>query len=109
MAIRLDLAPFYATQDVAVSVAFLVTEIAEYAMLCGASAVAIALDEGEAPGTAMLIIESESLRRDTPCGEALTDRFQRIVTGLSRQLRSTIARDEEEGRYSLAIAIVEKA
>ena len=50
MAIRLDLAPFYATQDVAVSVAFLVTEIAEYAMLCGAASVAIALDDGEFRG-----------------------------------------------------------
>lgn len=109
MAIRLDLAPYYATQDVAVSVAFLVTEIAEYAMLCGGASVAIALEAGEAPGTATLIIESESLRHDTPCDETLSDRFQRIVTGLSRQLRSTISRDETDGRYSLAIAIVEKA
>jgi two-component sensor histidine kinase len=109
MAIRLDLAPYYATQDVAVSVAFLVTEIAEYAMLCGSASVAIALDDGAAPGTATLIIESESLRRDTPCEEPIADRFQRIVTGLSRQLRSTISRDEAQGRYSLAIAVVEKA
>jgi len=109
MAIRLDLAPFYATQDVAVSVAFLVTEIAEYAMLCGSRSVAIALDEGEVAGTATLIVESDSLRRDTPCDEAISDRFQRIVTGLSRQLRSTISREESEGRYSLAIAVVEKA
>jgi two-component sensor histidine kinase len=109
MAIRLDLAPFYATQDVAVSVAFLITEMAEYAMLCGAGSVAIALEEGEAPGTAMLVVESESLRGDALCEEALTDRFQRIVTGLSRQLRSSIVRDEATGRYSLAIAVVERA
>ena len=109
MAIRLDLAPYYATQDVAASVAFLVTEIAEFAMLCGAASVAIALDDAEAPGTATLIVESDSLKSGTACDEALSDRFQRIVTGLSRQLRSTIARDEGEGRYSLTIAIVEKA
>ncbi|HMC92464.1 MAG TPA: histidine kinase dimerization/phosphoacceptor domain -containing protein, partial [Allosphingosinicella sp.] len=109
MAIRLDLAPYYATQDVAVSVAFLVTEIAEYAMLCGAASVAIALEDGEKPGTAMLIIESESLRSETPCEDMLTERFQRIVTGLSRQLRSVITRDETEGRYALAIAVVDKA
>jgi len=108
MTIRLDLGAYYASQDVAVSVAFLVTEIAEHAMLCGAGSVAIALDQGEAPGTAMLILESDSLRRDTPCEESLTDRFQRIVTGLSRQLRSTLSRDETEGRYSLAIAIIGK-
>jgi two-component sensor histidine kinase len=109
MAIRLDLAPYYATQDVAVSVAFLVTEIAEYAMLCGAASVAIALEDGDKPGTAMLIIESESLRSETPCDDMLTERFQRIVTGLSRQLRSVISRDETEGRYALAIAVVDKA
>jgi two-component sensor histidine kinase len=109
MAIRLDLAPYYATQDVAVSVAFLVTEIAEYAMLCGAASVAIALEDGAGPGTATLIVESESLRADTPCEAPLADRFQRIVTGLSRQLRSTIVRDEEDGRYTLSIAVVEKA
>jgi two-component sensor histidine kinase len=109
MAIRLDLAPYYATQDVAVSVAFLVTEIAEYAMLCGGSSVAIALEDGETPGTAMLIIESESLRSETLCDGMLAERFQRIVTGLSRQLRSVISRDETEGRYALAIAVVDKA
>jgi two-component sensor histidine kinase len=109
MAIRLDLEPYYATQDVAVSVAFLVTEIAEYAMFCGAPSVAISLTgEGKA-GSAALVVESESLREDTPCDPALTERFERIVTGLSRQLRSTLARDVEEGRYSLAIAVVDKA
>jgi two-component sensor histidine kinase len=106
MAIRLDLAPVYATQDVAVSVAFLVTEISEYAMLCGSSSVAIAIEDGDSPGTATLTIESDSLRGGTPCDPDLTDRFQRIVTGLSRQLRSTIARDEQAGLYSLTIAVV---
>jgi two-component sensor histidine kinase len=109
MAIRLDLAPFYATQDVAVSVAFLVTEIAEYAMLSGAGSVAIALEDGESASTATLIVESDSLKSDAPSDPPLADRFQRIVTGLSRQLRSTISRDEAEGRYTLSIAVVEKA
>jgi two-component sensor histidine kinase len=109
MVIRLDLEPFYATQDVAVSVAFLVTEIAEYAMLCGAESVAITLEDGDSPGTATLTIDSDSLKPETCCDPALTDRFQRIVTGLSRQLRSALSRDETEGRYALAIAVVEKA
>ena len=51
MSIRLALEPYYVTQDVAVSVAFLITEIAEYAMLCGAGAVSIALTgDGAKPG-----------------------------------------------------------
>jgi two-component sensor histidine kinase len=109
MMIRLDLEPFYATQDVAVSVAFLITEIAEFAMLCGASAVSISLNGDGRQGTAALAMESESLKADVACPVDLSERFERIVTGLSRQLRTSIQRDQEAGRYTLDIAIVEKA
>jgi two-component sensor histidine kinase len=109
MAIRLDVEPYYATQDVAVSVAFLVTEIVEFAMFCGASSVQIALTGAEGAPTATLAIESESLRANVPCDEKLGERFERIVSGLSRQLRSSIDRDEESGRYALDIAVVYKA
>jgi two-component sensor histidine kinase len=108
MAIRLDLEPFYATQDVAVSIAFLVTEIAEFAMLCGASSVAISLTDDGRYGSAAMIIESESLRADVACPQDLSDRFERIVIGLSRQLRTAIGRDPDAGRYSLDIAVLEK-
>jgi two-component sensor histidine kinase len=109
MAIRLDLEPYYVTQDVAVSVAFLITELVEYAMFCGAQNVSISLSESDKPGSASLAIESESLRTDSPADERLAERFERIVTGLSRQLRSAIARDHAIGRYSLDIAVVSKA
>jgi two-component sensor histidine kinase len=110
MGIRLALEPYYVTQDVAVSVAFLITEIAEYAMLCGAASVSIALTgDGAAAGTARLTVEADSLRMDAGCDSTLTERFERIVTGLSRQLRSTLDRDAEAGRYTLAIAVVDKA
>ncbi|HYE28164.1 MAG TPA: histidine kinase dimerization/phosphoacceptor domain -containing protein [Allosphingosinicella sp.] len=110
MTIRLSLEPYYVTQDVAVSVAFLITEIAEYAMLCGGASVSIALTEdGAAAGTARLSIESDSLRAGAPCDVTLVERFDRIVSGLSRQLRSTIDRDPEAGRYALAVAVVDKA
>lgn len=110
MTIRLALEPYYVTQDVAVSVAFLITEIAEYAMLCGAGAVSIALTgDGAAAGTAKLVVESDSLRPGADCEPILTERFERIVTGLSRQLRSTIDRELEAGRYTLAVAVVDKA
>ena len=107
MQIRLAIEPWHVNQDVAVSVAFLVTEIVEYAMFCGARSVAIAL-AGEGGGTARLTIESDSLRGKAPCEEQLTERFDRIVTGLSRQLRSTLERDPEAGRFALDIAVVDK-
>ncbi len=105
MQIRLDIASVHCTQDVAVSVAFLVTEISEFGMLCGAGQVSIALDT-EAPGIAGLAIEVDSLAGRPECDAAVAERFERIVVGLARQLRSTLERDPERGRYSLKIAVI---
>lgn len=103
MQIRLDVAPLHVTQDVAVSIAFLVTEISEFGMLCGASDVSIALEPAE-PGFARLSITVDSLADE--CDEAQTGRFERIVTGLARQLRSPLERDPARGRYTLTITTV---
>jgi hypothetical protein len=105
MQIRLDVAPFYANQDVAVSIAFLVTEIVEFAMLCGADLVSVVL-EAEAPGIARLSIEAAALVEPIECDDTLSDRFDRIVTGLARQLRSTLDRDPKRGRYSVLVGVV---
>jgi hypothetical protein len=108
MQIRLDIEPFYGTQDVAVSVAFLVTEMVEFGMFCGATWMSIAL-EGETATHAALTIESDSLAGEMNCDPKLFERFDRIITGLSRQLRSALERDTERGRYSLRVAVVDRA
>jgi two-component sensor histidine kinase len=108
MSISLNIDPYFTTQDVAVSVAFLITEIVEFAMFCGASGVRISLTS-DAPRSALLKIESDALQEGSPCDAETTERFDRIVTGLSRQLRSTLARDLKTGTYSLAITVVDKA
>jgi hypothetical protein len=102
MQIRLDVGPFYVNQDVAVSVAFLVTEIAEFGMLCGANLVSITLDD-DAPGTARLSIGVDALAGEIHCD---AERFDRIVTGLARQLRSTLDHDPALGLYSLTLPVV---
>lgn len=107
MQIRLDVEPFYGTQDVAVSVAFLVTEIVEFGMFCGATWVAITL-EADSPGYATLAIESDSLAGEISCDPQLFERFDRIITGLSRQLRSTLERIPEQGRYAVKITVVNR-
>lgn len=107
MAISLNIEPFHATQDVAVSVAFLVTEVVEYAMFCGADAVRISV-AADGPGRATLTLQSEALLEGSSCGGDRTERFDRIVTGLSRQLRSTLVRDPEAGTCAVAIGITEK-
>ena len=105
MAITLDLEPHYVTQDIAVSVAFLTTEIVEFAMLCGGASVAISLRHESGPA-ARLAFASPSLCGGIICDEKLFERFDRIVTGLSRQLRSALERDLERGRYALDIAVI---
>jgi two-component sensor histidine kinase len=105
MQIRLALEPLYTNQDVAVSVAFLITETVEFAMLCSCNSVTIAL-ESEEPGRARLSIESAALADGASCSSDIAERFERIITGLARQLRSTPERDMETGRFSLSIAIV---
>jgi two-component sensor histidine kinase len=107
MQIRVHIEPYYVNQDVAVSVAFLVTELVEFAMFCGGASVTISL-EGNSPKTASLSIESESLKAEVECDEKLFERFDRIVTGLSRQLRSQMVRDTDAGRYALDITVVDK-
>ncbi len=107
MQIRLDVGPLYVTQDVAVSVAFLITEITEFGMLCGAGLVSVTLDR-DGPGFARLSIEIDALAGEPDCDTAFRERFERIVTGLARQLRSELAREPERGLYSVRVAIVEK-
>lgn len=108
MSISLNIEPYYVTQDVAVSVAFLITELVEFAMFCGAANVRISLLSQD-PSFAQLVVQSEALREGTSCEPEMVERFDRIVTGLSRQLRSTLIRDVDSGIYSLSIAVVDKA
>ena len=108
MSISLNVEPFYSNQDVAVSVAFLITEVVEFAMFCEASGVRISL-MSELTGTAQLMIESDALQEGSRCDPETVERFERIVTGLARQLRSTLIRDLDIGIYSLTIAVVDRA
>ncbi len=103
--ITLALKPCYATQDVAVSVAFLVTELVELAMICAPGArVAIALDDAGAPDRASLSVQADALREDGCTDEATFTRFSRVVEGLSRQLRAKLERDPQ-GRMTIEIRV----
>jgi len=102
MQIRLDIAPLHATQDVAVPVAFLITEIAEFGMLCDAADVSIVLEPADI-GLARLTVAVDSLAGGVECDAALTERFERIISGLARQLRSALERDEARGLYAVTL------
>ena len=102
LAIDLELDSVNTTQDVAVAVAFLVTEIVEFAML----------DRPDEPVEISLRRSSELTARLTLGSPVLvpddTDepqkaQFERIIAGLAKQLRSSLER--KLGRYSVDLPV----
>ena len=102
MRIELDLEGANTTQDVAVSVAFLVTEIVEFAMLrTPEDPVEISLRRASEL-TARLTLNSKVLNPDQD-GDREKVQFERIISGLAKQLRSTLER--KLGRYSVDLPV----
>jgi two-component system, sensor histidine kinase PdtaS len=100
--IDLDLEGANTTQDVAVSVAFLVTEIVEFAMLrTPEDPVEITLRR-TSELTARLTLNSKVLNPDED-GDPEKVQFERIIAGLAKQLRSTLER--KLGRYSVELPV----
>ncbi|MEH3035987.1 MAG: histidine kinase [Sphingomonas adhaesiva] len=106
VAIVLDVDPFYVTQDVAVAVAFLVTELIELAMV-GTPEVQLrlSLKPANEEMRAVLRLSSRALVDDDPLRDRLQHRYGRVIEGLSRQLRSTLQHDPLTGAYEIAIAV----
>jgi two-component sensor histidine kinase len=105
--IELDVEQASTTQDVAVAIAFLVTEIVEYAMLQGSTKpVEIHLQRSSPLTGKLTIASSVLLAPDADSDEpAPVERkqFERIIEGLARQLRSPL--DRRLGRYSVDIPL----
>jgi two-component sensor histidine kinase len=102
LSIDLDLDSVYTTQDVAVAVAFLITEIVEFAMLkCPDDPVEISLRR-TSELTARLMLASPVLVPEEE-GKVEKVQFERIVGGLAKQLRSTL--DRKLGRYSVDLPV----
>jgi two-component sensor histidine kinase len=100
--IDLELEPVYTTQDVAVAVAFLITEIVEYAMLrCPQDPIEVSLRRASEL-TARLTLASRVLVPDES-DDPEKVQFERIVGGLAKQLRSTLER--KLGRYSVDLPV----
>ncbi|WP_156679896.1 sensor histidine kinase [Sphingomonas profundi] len=107
LSITLELAPLFASQDVAVPVAFLVTELVELAMNCDPrGGVAIRLHPTDRPDRAVLTVIAPGLAEEACRTHPARDRSARVVEGLSRQLRAPLERDEVAGRYAIEISVV---
>ena len=107
-AITLDLRLFSSHQDVAVPVAFMVTELIEIAMLrVPGAAISIQL-AGVAgkPDRARLAIRSPALRPDAAAVDQRYERFERVLGGLARQLRAALERDDDSGLVAIEISVI---
>jgi two-component system, sensor histidine kinase PdtaS len=104
--ITLEIEPFFVTQDVAVAVAFLITELVELAMSVTPSAqIRVSLIGTEAPDRATLRLSSPALIEGETLQALLSSRYGRVLEGLARQLRSRLHHDPLVGAYEIAIAV----
>ena len=105
--IELDVERTSTTQDVAVAIAFLVTEVVEYAMLQGSTKpVEIFLSRASPLTGTLTIASSILLAPDDDSAEPVPPerkQFERIIEGLARQLRSPLER--KLGRYSVDLPL----
>ncbi|WP_448661132.1 sensor histidine kinase [Sphingomonas sp. CJ20] len=107
LAITLDIEPLLVSQDVAIAVAFLLTELVELAINCNPGAgIRISIKGSEEdPGRAVLRVISSALVESTDMEELLENRYARVIGGLARQLRTKLHHDPLVGAYEATIAI----
>ena len=97
-----DVAPLHVAQDHAVSLAFLVTEIAASAVENQPPApVAITLWITRRDGQGRLVMTTERFRGDCALAPDQMTAAARIANGMARQLRTQLQHDGELGEYSL--------
>ena len=102
LSVELDLETVHTTQDVAVAVAFLVTEIVEFAMLRAPEEPVEVSLRRSSELTARLDLMSKVLTGEES-GDVEHAQFERIISGLAKQLRSTLER--KLGRYSVEFPV----
>jgi two-component sensor histidine kinase len=107
VALEIEAERLSTTQDVAVAIAFLITEIVEYAMLRGSTTpVEISLRRTSALTGKLSIGSSVLIAPEADDADSMPPerkQFERIVEGLARQLRSPL--DRKLGRYSVDLPV----
>lgn len=102
LTIDLEVEPLQTTQDVAVSVAFLVTEVVEFGMLHRPDQPVEISIRRTSDLTGRMTLASPVLNPDAE-QDAEKVQFERIIGGLAKQLRSTL--DRKLGRYSVDLPV----
>ncbi|SOB86892.1 Histidine kinase [Sphingomonas guangdongensis] len=107
LGITLEIEPYFVSQDVAVAVAFLVTELVELAMSVQPTAqLRVSLAGAAEPERATLRLSSPALIEGDTLRELLAQRYGRVLEGLARQLRSRLHHDPLLGVYEITIAVL---
>ena len=105
--LTLDIDGFLVNQDVAVALAFLVTEMIELASACDPAAqVRVAVKPSETEGRAVLRVVSRALVDGDELRDLAGTRYGRVMEGLARQLRSKLHHDPLTGAYEIAFAVL---
>lgn len=106
LGILLELEPYLVTQDTAIAVAFLLTEIIELAISINPAAqLRLSVRGGAMVNTAILRVSSPALVDGDGLKTALGQRYARVMEGLSRQLRAPLHHDPLAGSYEIAVQI----
>ncbi len=103
--ISVTAAPLNISQDSAVPIAFLLTELTELSMTVDpGAALSITVGEAEA-GRALLTLVSAALKRGDAVEARLAARYGRVIEGLSRQLRALLDYDPKAGSYAITFPV----
>lgn len=106
MPIALNLIDVHVTQDVAVPVSFLITEVVELLMHCNPQgSVLISLEATDQPDRANLRIETMGVTEGSLDAYPSIGRFERVVTGIARQFRAPLTQDLQTGRFEIQISV----
>lgn len=107
LTMRLEVAVATVTQDVATSIAFLVTELSELAMNVRRQPQVLTARTESEGSSICLSLHAPAFVESPELTEQLESRYERVLTGLSRQLRSPLEHDGVEGSYSVAVPVME--
>lgn len=107
LSIRVAVGTATVTQDVATSIAFLVTELAELAMVVTHHSQMLAIDTAHAgPQSVAIRLTAPAFRVSPTLVDQLGSRYNRVLTGLSRQLRSALDHDGTAGAYRIVVPVL---
>ncbi|THD37709.1 MAG: histidine kinase [Sphingomonas sp.] len=109
LGILLEVEPYLVSQDTAIAIAFLLTEIIELAIsLNPAAQLRLSVRATDSPDHAILRASSPALIDGDTLKAALDQRYARVMEGLSRQLRAPLHHDPLTGAYEIAVSVTGK-